>query len=189
MSSNPICPPYIQVNGKLLPRRFVHEAGHAVITAVTSDDPVRIDDGAAVTDEGMPAGAICTSDWKLGPNEMPRELFLRRIASIYAAVMAEAICECPGDFENESEKLWYENEAARGDQCKIDRICREEMPDSNIMEEDRQTIRAEAWRLAGGLVKLHSQEIKEVAKELHRKGSLSNVEIRRIVIDKKEEMA
>jgi hypothetical protein len=93
-NSKLMCSPYITVAGEELPRKAVHEAGHAAVAALLSDDPVRIENGGE-TSEGFAAYALCIHDWVQGDSEPIEDLFKRRIAGPFASAIAEASFEAP----------------------------------------------------------------------------------------------
>jgi pentatricopeptide repeat protein len=175
-----MCSPNIQIDDLSLPRHSVHEAGHAVVAAVLSNDPVCIEVGSSFTDEGHRADAMCVSDWKQEDNESVEHLFERRIAVLFAATIAEAYFEEPAQFESRALNLWMSGYGARGDHAKVCRICAEEMPSCGIVM-DGQKIRTKAWSIALSTVQKNALDIAKVAKASHSKGSLTNEEIRALL--------
>jgi hypothetical protein len=164
-----------------LPRKFVHEAGHAVVAAVLSNDPVRIEIGSNTTDEGHSTDAMCTVDWKQGEQETPYALLRRRITYLYAAIIAEASFEAEEDIGDHADSLWTNSSGAIGDSEMITRIRSEAKSEGQVTETELQTVNEEAWKSAIRSVLENKSAIVRVAKACHNKGSLTNIEIRALL--------
>jgi hypothetical protein len=164
-----------------LPRKVVHEAGHAVVAAMLSDDPVRIEVGTNTTDEGHSTDAMCTVDWKQGEHETPYELLRRRITYLYAAIIAEASFEAEEDIGDHADSLWTNSSGAVGDSETIARVRSEAKREGQVSETELQTVNEEAWNSAIRSVLENKSAIARVAKAFHNKGSLTNIEIRALL--------
>jgi hypothetical protein len=176
-----MCPPEIHIEGEVLPRKAVHEAGHAVVAAELSDDPVRIEDGLGTTDEGFSTDAMCICDWKRGANESLDHLFERRIAHIYGSAIAEAVFDAPDAVEARAIQLWHVSERFKGDRIKAERMFMEEMPSRSISPDRAKAIRSGAWEKAICSILMNRNGVVDVARDVHAKGSLSNEEIRALL--------
>jgi hypothetical protein len=175
-----MCSPNIQVGDLSLARKFVHEAGHAVVAAMSSVDPVSIEIGRNVTDEGHKTDAVCVVDCKPGENETHRAFLKRRMTYIYAGIIAEASFEAEEDIEEHAYSLWN-NTGAVGDSETIARIRGEAKRDGHVTEAELQTVNEEAWKSAIRSVLENKPAIARVAKAFHNKGSLTNIEIRALL--------
>ncbi|MGD0548829.1 MAG: hypothetical protein ABR991_13580 [Terracidiphilus sp.] len=130
--------------GEELPRKAVHEAGHAAVAALLSDDPVRIENGGE-TSEGFAAYALCIHDWVQGDSEPIEDLFKRRIAGPFASAIAEASFEAPVAVEVYAEAPWVNSPRFQGDHAKVCCISTEEMPKRGITPAGSAAIRKAAW--------------------------------------------
>ncbi|MGO8735336.1 MAG: hypothetical protein ACLQVM_21370 [Terriglobia bacterium] len=173
-------PKDIVVNGAPLPRKYIHEAGHAVISAALSTNPVSLCDQADTTDEGKKAEAMCTVELWKDEHEPFRLWFEHRIAAIYAGVLAEAFFEvADGTFETYALYLW-EN-VDKTDSAKVERICICEMPKHDIHAEDALAIRKKAWNRARQTIPDNKASIVRVAIAFHESGCLTDTEIRALM--------
>ncbi len=170
----------IVVNGVLLPRKYIHEAGHAVTSASLSADPVSLHAQRDLTDEGELADAICTIGWSRSHDEPIKPWFERRIAAIYGGVLAEALFEVGDEaIEKHALRLWECFDQT--DNAKLDAITVCEMPLYGIGPEDASAIRKEAWKRARQTVADNKERIARVAIALREAGCLKNAEIRALM--------
>jgi hypothetical protein len=171
----------LNVDGLKMDSRFPHEAGHALVAALTSNDPVRICDGAHKTDTGHSANAICTVDFKRGDDETQRDLTLRRIAYHYGGVFGEAYFVCETEhlescvLRSCAECLWRKGDGTKGDAAKVTEIHKE---NPCLTGDERKALNSEAWNKAAALVKANGSLLKEIAKRFCADGHLSNEQIR-----------
>ena len=173
-------PKEIVVNGVSLPRKYIHEAGHAVTSAALSTNPVSLCDQPDTTDEGEQADARCIVElWK--DEHEPFELwFEHRIAAIYAGVLAEAFFEVGGEtFEADALCLW-EN-VDKTDSAKVENICICEMPKHDIHADDTLAIRKKAWNRARQTIPDNKAGIVRVAIAFRESGCLTDAEIRALM--------
>ena len=170
----------IQVQGKLIPRKFVSDAGHAVVVARSSTDPVSLSDKPGYTNEGKAADALCTVDFSQGPNESLTAFFERRIAYIYAGAIAEAAFEVTDD-DVERHVLWLLEHDDDTDGPLVARICDFEMKALGITENEINSVRQNAWRSALSVVMENKDSIARVATAFHSRHELSNEQIRALL--------
>lgn len=172
-------PIHIKVHGKLIARKFVSDAGHAVVAARSSTDPVLLSDKRGYTNEGKPADALCTVDFSHGPSESLIQFFERRIAYIYAGVIAEAAFEV-NDDDVESHARWLLEHEDNTDGPLVARICHDELKGLGITDNDA-IIRQNAWRSALSVVMESKESIARVATAFHVRHELTNEQIRALL--------
>jgi hypothetical protein len=178
-------PTYICVDGASIPRKYVHEAGHAVTGAALSTGPVSLCDRPALTDEGNQADAICSIDWPRGKHEPIEPWFESRIAAIYAGVLAEASFEVPNEaMDKYALCLWEYVDQTDGPKVEQMSVC--EMPEHGINDEEGLEIRKKAWNRARQTITENKEHVARVAIAFYESGCLKNVEIRALTTSRIE---
>ncbi|MGD1156101.1 MAG: hypothetical protein ABSA41_09755 [Terriglobia bacterium] len=173
-------PKDIVVNGVSLPRKYIHEAGHAVTSATLSTDPVSLCDQPDSTDEGKQTAAMCIVDVFPGEHEPIKLFFECRIAAIYAGVLAEAFFEVGDEtFETYALRLWENIDET--DSVRVEKISICDMPKHDIHAEDALAIRKKAWNRARQTIPDNKESIVRVAIALHESGCLTDAEIRALL--------
>jgi len=173
-------PKEIVVNAVSLPRKYIHEAGHAVTAATLSTNHVSLCDQPDFTDEGIQADAMCIIDPAQGEHEPIQLYFERRIAAIYAGVFAEALFEVANEtFEAYARYLWENVDKTDGPVVERISIC--EMPEHRIHAEDALAIRGKAWNRARQTIADNKESIARVAIAFHESGRLTDSDIRALL--------